>query len=195
MKKTIPILLIIFTLLITQALAVQICVKTNSTYENCFNENSNIFESGISFYEGQNDKLGLYIETPKASTLADKMVGYVPGSQRKINPSSLGDDTKFTFNNLEDFESIIQKKNADGNISLFSKKDLYEKERLQITQYTSEVLDWTSIVIIMLIEFTRIIINVLIILVAIFLVFRGIPMGLNFIKNMTIKFFIWSKSK
>lgn len=197
MKLKIFILLIIF--LIPSVLGVQTCILngTTSNESQCFDTNMDIYETGITFYEGLNDRYGLYIVNP---TL-DGFQGIIQGAEKFLKtetslniltPAMFTDETILTFNTVEDFNNLLQQKNAECNVSLFSQSDLYSKERTLTKSYTSEVINWSYLLIILIIEFTKIFIDILLILVTIFIIFRGIPMGLNFIKKMTIKFYVWS---
>jgi len=198
MKKQLIILIFMMIFSIFNVHAVTTCINNGTAFKNCFDVNQNIYETGISYYEGSNDKLKMYIENPDVKVnnwIEWALEKLTPGAIQKISPTDLGDNTVVTFDSNEDFFNLLQQENAVGNVTLFSKSELYAKERDKTSELTGEVINWTYILIIMIIEFTRIIINITLVLVSIFLIFRGIPMALNFVKNMTIKFFIWSKSK
>jgi hypothetical protein len=183
-------------LLLPSVFSVKTCILDNGNLTQCFDTDMNIYETGITFYEGQNDKYGVYIENPETKNQilsgADLFIKNV-NTRNIINPNDFNDKTTLTFNRVEDFNNLLQKKNADCNVSLFTQSDLYAKERLLTKQLSSETINWTYILLMMIMEFIKIVINILLILLTIFIIFRGIPMGLNFVKRMVIKFYVWSR--
>jgi len=196
-KTSIILTLILITLMNSSGLnALKTCInQTNTTF--CFDTNQDMYESGLTFYEGQNDKYGLYIENPDTGNKnwIDYTMDFViaPFVTNKIDMTKLTDETTFTFESYQDFYNVLQQKNAIGNVTLFTKSNLYEQERQKTSSLTGEVVNWTYILIILVMEFFRIIIDLLLIIITMLLIFRGIPMALNFVKKITIKSYVWSK--
>lgn len=171
--------------------AIDTCVSTTDNRSFCFDTDANIMPQNINLFEGQNSKYGLYVENPTDDDLDiySKFIKNIKGalSTNKINVESLEDDTKFHFDSATDFYNFLQRNNAEGNVSLFTKKDLNQEIREKTQVETNNVLNWTFLLLVVVVEFFKITINTLIILMSIYIYFRLLPFIFNKIKMIVFK--------
>lgn len=198
-----PLLVLILVFITIPSIAVNTCVNTTQNWQNyqlCVNTGSGIYENGLNYYEGRNDPFGLTITSPSESTgfawidtIKESITKTL--STGKVDLSKLGDETTFTFDNYNDFYNLLQQKNAIGNVSLFTTTQFNEIKRQKIGELTTEVVNWITVLIVLTLEFSKMIISVGTVLLVIFLIFYLLPKMLNLIKKYTIKFYMWRVQK
>lgn len=194
MKNTKKVLtLLIFIVLSINVLAVNTCINTTDGRQVCFESDSNIYQQNVNLYEGENSRYGVYITNPsdsESSSAIGKFVDKIKGlfDNNKIDVENLGDETTFQFQSSTDFFNTLQESNALGNVTLFTQKDLNKIKREKTYALTSDVVNWTFLLLVVIKELILILLNVGIIIIAIFTFFRMIPWVLNQVKILTFKF-------
>lgn len=184
--------MLIFT--VQLSIAVDTCINTTQG-QICYGIDSGYFPQNINLFEGANDKYNLYIENPDEATdqdflskIKDKIQGLF--DTNRVDITELGDQTQFEFQSYEDFYNFLQQENAIGNVSLFTSKDLNQYQRELTNGYTSEVLQWTGVLWVIIIDVFKIFINLIAIFGIIIVMFRLIPFALRQIKKLMYKMII-----
>ena len=203
MKITPPLMFFsvaIFLLLIPNASSISTCVNTTDDREICFDIDSGIYPQNIDLWEGQNENYGLHIINPddiSNQNLFSKIKTSIKNlfDSNKIDVTQLDDETTFEFQSFDDFYNFLQQQNAEGNISLFTSKDLNGKERIETRKLTSGVLTWTKILMIVIIEFFKIMLNIILLIGSTYLFFRIIPFALNQTKKLVYKLIVRQNDK
>jgi len=194
------VLFFISLVFMNQSFAVDTCINTTFNQTICFNADSQIYPQNIALWEGANEKYGLYVQSPTADlnkNYFSKMVSRITSAfdNNRIDPSKLGDDTTFYFQTPSDFYNFIQQQNAAGNVTLFTQIELNQKIRDITVLYTGEVIDWTFVLILIIVEFFKIGITMGTFLLIVFIFFRYIPRVLNLVKIMVFKMIVGAKRK
>lgn len=197
-KKSLLLVLLI-TIFSINVYSIETCFNT-SDREVCFQSDSSIYQQNMGLFNGDNDLHGVYVVNPDNDlnqnwfmSLVDKFKGIFDSG--KIDIADFGDETRFVFETPEDFYNLAQQKNALGNVSLFTSEDLNNKQRELTNVYTSRVIDWTFILLLVIIETFKLIISVVSIIFSIYLLFRLIPWSMNKMKMFMFKFIVRGKQK
>lgn len=192
--------LIIFlvVLMIPFVSSIETCVNTTDNRQICFDIDSGMYPQNIDLFEGQNENFGLHILNPESISNQDlfsKIKTNIKNffSSNKVDVTALGDQTNFEFRSFDDFYTFLQQRNAVGNVTLFTSKDLNSEERKLTRVLIGNVLTWTKILMIVMMEFFKLMLNVVLLIGSMFLFFRLIPFSLNKIKILVFKLMTQNK--
>jgi len=184
--------LIILIILSSSSLAIETCFNASGK-ELCFEADSGLYQQNIALWEGENNKYGIYVSNPE-DTLNQNWFNKVINSIKsvvtsgKIDISKMGDETKFTFQNPTDFYNLAQQNNALGNATLYTQKEINQEIRERTTVMSGKVIDWSLVLILLIVETLKIFFDIVILILAIFMLFRLIPWSLNLVKKMMLRF-------
>lgn len=175
-------LLIIITT--SSVLGVKTCFNSTTTNESiCYDIDSNLFPQNVNLWNGLNDKYNLNIK----SSDSDESFIKEFFDLNKVDVTKLEDSTVFEFQSYEDFYNFLQQQNAIGNVSLFTQKDLNRVEREKTISLSGVVINWNQVVLTVVLEFFKIIIDLVIIIGSIYAFFRLIPYSLKKSKYLIYK--------
>lgn len=182
----------------TESTVVTTCVNTTNNITLCYETDSAIYDTGMALYEGRNDKYGVYITNPNDQLGQNYVMSIVNKikdsfSDEKLDTRNLVAGTKITFDSQEDLFNLLQQKNAIGNVTLFSQADINKQNRESTQNLVGEMINWTYVLLSIVIEFTKMILSVGSLLLMMAMIFVFIPKLLNFIKKMTIKAIMWKR--
>lgn len=203
MNKNTPLLVFVAIFLLINAsyvLATKTCFENDYNETICYDVDSNIFPQGINLYEGSNDRYGLFIENPDIETTNSawgKFTSWVRNlfDDNQINVDDLTDETTFEFQSYDDFYNFLQQNNANGNVTLFTSKDVNLEERERTRVLTTQVLNWIQLILYMIIELFKTILNLVMVFGTAILLFKLIPYILNKVKSIVYKVMIKRVSK
>lgn len=178
-KKFLLTLIILLTLSFVSA--------DDTCYNNtvCFNDDSNVFQQNTGLFEGIQTQTVTTIN-PEESRLRDLIVKNILEDET-VQINNLLDLSTQEFKDISDFYNYLQQQNAIGNVTLFTQKDLNFKTREYTQTLVNDNINWTFLLLIVIIEFFKIMLNVLLTLLMIFTFLRLIPLTLKSIKNFMFK--------
>jgi len=152
----------------------------------CGDNYSNVYPQNINDFNGLTNEKEVFIGNPSGNSFQENIIKKV-NDENTITLNNLVDETNIEFKNDGDFYTELQKQNANANVSLFTQKDLNSLIRDKTSLLTLENVNWTFILLIIIMELFKIIVNLSIILISILLFFRTIPFVFKMIKNLMFK--------
>jgi hypothetical protein len=189
--------LIFMLLFATSVMGVRTCINETDV---CYDIDSNVFRQDINLWEGQNQKYGLNIINPEDEldqswykSAWNSIVNFF--STNKIDITDLEDETTFEFQSHTDFYNFLQQQNALGNVSLFTTAELNKITREKTILLTGEIIDWTFILILVILETFKMVIAVGLIILSIYAFFRVLPAVLNIMKKIVFSIMTGKKIK